>query len=57
VGVTLQKTEAEHPYMEINPEICGGNPVIALSYCYENKDTLDKKIREDKQFMRKLANQ
>ncbi|MBT0159861.1 hypothetical protein G4O51_07740 [Candidatus Bathyarchaeota archaeon A05DMB-2] len=53
----MQKTEAEHPYMEINPEICGGNPVIALSYCYENKDTLDKKIREDKQFMRKLANQ
>jgi uncharacterized protein (DUF433 family) len=90
----LQKTRTEHPYVEINPKICGGSPVIAgtririvdvtieyeylnrapdeiinahphlkleqihdvLSYYYENRDALDKKIREDKQFMRKLAN-
>jgi len=89
----LQKTRTEHPYVEINPEICSGSPVIAgtrvrivdvaieyeylnctpdeiinahphlkleqvhdaLSYYYENRDAIDKKIREDKQFIRKLA--
>jgi len=89
----LQKTRTEHPYVEIDPKICGGSPVIAgtririvdvameyeylnrtpdeiinahphlkleqihdaLSYYYENRDALDKKIREDKQFIRKLA--
>jgi uncharacterized protein (DUF433 family) len=89
----LQKTRTEHPYVGINPKICGGSPVIAgtririvdvaieyeylnrtpdeiinahphlrleqvhdaLSYYYENRDALDKKIREDKQFIKKLA--
>jgi uncharacterized protein (DUF433 family) len=89
----LQKTRTEHPYVEINPEICSGSPVItgtrvrivdvaieyeylnctpdeiinahphlkleqvhdALSYYYENRDAIDKKIREDKQLIRKLA--
>ena len=89
----MQKTKTEHPYVEINPEICNGSPVIAgsririvdvaieyeylnhtpdeiinahphlkleqihdaLSYYYENRDAIDKKIREDKQFIQKLA--
>jgi uncharacterized protein (DUF433 family) len=89
----LQKTRTEHPYVEINPKICSGSPVIAgtrvrivdialeyeylnrtpdeiinahphlkleqihdaLSYYYGNRDALDKKIREDKQFIKKLA--
>ncbi len=91
--LTLQKTKTEHPYVEINPKICNGSPVIAgtrvrivdvaieyeylnhtpyeiinahphlkleqihdaLSYYYENRDAIDKKIREDKQFIQKLA--
>ena len=89
----MQKTKTEHPYVEINPKICNGSPVItgtrtriadiaieyeylnhtpdeiinayphlkleqihdALSYYYENRNTIDKKIREDKQFIQKLA--
>jgi uncharacterized protein (DUF433 family) len=88
----LQETKAKHPYIEINPKICNGSPVIkgtrmrivdiaieyeylnhtpdeiinahphlklqqihdALSYYYENRAELDKKIREDKQFIQKL---
>ena len=90
--LTLQKTRTDHPYVEINPKICRGSPVIAgtririvdiaieyeylnhtpdeiinahphlkleqihdaLSYYYENRDAIDKKIREDKQFIQKL---
>ena len=89
----LQKTKTEHPYVEVNPEICNGSPVIkgtririvdiaieyeylnhtpdeiitahphlkleqihdALSYYYENRNAMDKKIREDKQFIKELA--
>jgi uncharacterized protein (DUF433 family) len=89
----LQKTKTEHPYVEINPKICKGSPVIkgtrvrivdvaieyeymnrtpdeiinahphlrleqihdALSYYYENRVELDEKIKEDEQFIRKLA--
>ena len=91
--LNLQKTKTEHPYVEINPKICNGSPVIrgtrvrivqiaieyeymsftpdeivtahpqlrleqihdALSYYYENRAELDKKIREDEQFIQKLA--
>ena len=87
----MQKTE--HPYVEINPKICNGSPVIkgtririvdiaieyeffnltpdeiinahphlkleqihdALSYYYENRVELDQKIREDEQFIKRLA--
>ena len=89
--MTLQKTD--HPYVEVNPKICNGSPVIkgtrirvvdvaieyeylnhtpdeiinaqphlkleqihdALSYYYENRAELDEKIREDEQFIQKLA--
>jgi len=89
----LQETKVKHPYVEINPKICNGSPVIkgtrvrvvdiaieyehlnqtpdeiinahphlkleqihdALSYYYENRAQLDKKIREDKQFIQKLT--
>lgn len=89
----MQKTAVKHPYVEINPKICNGSPVIkgtririvdvaieyeylnqtpdeiisahphlrleqihdALSYYYENRAQLDKKIQEDKQFIQKLA--
>ena len=91
--LNLQKTKTEHPYVEINPKICSGSPVIngtrvrivqiaieyeymsctpdeiitahphlrleqihdALSYYYENRAELDKKIKEDEQFIQKLA--
>ena len=91
--LTLQNTKTEHPYVEINPKICNGSPVItgtririvdvaieyeylshspdeivtahphvrleqvhdALSYYYENRKELDKKIREDKQFVKGLT--
>ena len=91
--LNLQKTKTEHPYVEINPKICNGSPVIkgtrvrivqiaveneymsctpdeiitahphlrleqihdALSYYYENRAELDKKIKEDEQFIQKLA--
>ena len=87
----MQKTG--HPYVEINPKICSGSPVIkgtririidvaieyeflnlmpdeiinehphlkleqihdALSYYYENRVELDKKIREDEQFIKRLT--
>ena len=87
----MQKTD--HPYVEVNPKICNGSPVIigtrikvvdvaieyeylnhtpdeiinahphlkleqihdALSYYYENRAELDEKIREDEQFIQKLA--
>jgi uncharacterized protein (DUF433 family) len=89
----LQEAKVKHPYVEINPKICNGSPVIkgtririvdvaieyeylnqtpdeiinahphlkleqihdALSYYYENRAQLDKKIKEDKQFIQKLA--
>ena len=89
----MQKTKTEHPYVEINPKICNGSPVIkrtririvdvaieyeytnrtpdeiinahphlkleqvhdALSYYYENREELDQKIKEDEQFIQKLA--
>lgn len=89
----MLKIKTEHPYVEINPKICNGSPVIrgtrvrivqiaveyeytnctpdeiisahphlkleqihdALSYYYENRAELDKKIREDEQFIEKLA--
>ena len=87
----MQKTL--HSYVEINPKICNGSPVVkgtrirvvdialeyeylnhtpdeiinahphlkleqvhdALSYYYENRAKLDEKIREDEQFIKKLA--
>jgi uncharacterized protein (DUF433 family) len=43
----LQKTKTEHPYVDINPKICGGSPVIrgtrmrivdiAIEYEYLNR--------------------
>ena len=89
----MQETKTKHPYVEINPKICGGSPIIkgtririvdiaieyeylnqtpdeiinahphlkleqihdALSYYYENRTELDKKIKEDKQFIQKLS--
>ena len=86
------QTKTEHPYVEINPKICSGSPVVAgtrvrivdiaveyeylnhspdeiinahphlkleqvhdaLSYYYENREEMDKKIKEDKQFIEKL---
>jgi uncharacterized protein (DUF433 family) len=83
----------EHPYVEVNPKICNGSPVIkgtrvrivdvvieyeylnhtpdeivtarphlrleqihdALSYYYENRAQLDRKIKEDKQFIEQLS--
>jgi len=91
VCLNLQ-TKTEHPYVEINPKICNGSPVVAetrvrivdiaieyeylnrpsdeiinahphlkleqvhdaLSYYYENRDAIDKKINEDKQFIQEL---
>ena len=91
--LNLQKTKSDHPYVETNPKISKGSPVIkgtrvrivqiaieyeymsctpdeivtahphlkleqihdALSYYYENRTELDKKIREDEQFIQKLA--
>ena len=91
--LNLQKTKTEHPYVESNPKICNGSPVIkgtrvrivqiameyeymsstpdeiitahphlkleqihdALSYYYENRLELDKKIREDELFIQRLA--
>jgi uncharacterized protein (DUF433 family) len=87
------QTKTEHPYVEINPKICNGSPVVigtrvrivdiaieyeylnrsqdeiinahphlkleqvhdALSYYYENREAMDKKIRKDKQFINSLA--
>jgi len=92
VGYNLQ-TKTEHPYVAINPKICGGSPVIAgtrvrivdvvieyeylnrspdeiinahphlkleqvhdaLSYYYENREEIDRKIKQDKQFIEKLG--
>jgi len=89
----LQEAKVKHPYVEINPKICNGSPIIkgtririvdiaieyeylnhtpdeiinahphlkleqihdGLSYYYENRAKLDEKIREDKQFIQKLA--
>jgi uncharacterized protein (DUF433 family) len=89
----LQEVKVKHPYVVVDPKICGGSPVIkgtrvrivdvaieyeylnrtpdeivtahphvkleqvhdALSYYYENRTQLDKKIREDKQFIERLA--
>ncbi len=86
------QTRIEHPYIAVNPKICGGSPVIAgtrvrvldvaveyeyldqspdeiisdhpflkleqihdaLSYYYENRAEMDKKIKEDKDFVEKL---
>jgi uncharacterized protein (DUF433 family) len=93
VTKTLQEAKIKHPYVEVNPKICNGSPIIkgtririvdiaieyeylnhtpdeiinahphlkleqihdALSYYYEKRAELDKKIREDKQFIQKLA--
>ena len=87
------QTKTEHPYVEINPKICNGSPVVAgtrvrivdiaieyeylsrspdeiitahphlkleqvhdaLSYYYENRSEMDRKIKEDKQFVERLA--
>jgi len=87
------QTKTEHPYVEVNPKICNGSPVVAgtrvrivdiaieyeylnrtpdeiinahphlkleqvhdvLSYYYENREAMDKKIRKDKQFINSLA--
>ena len=87
------QTKTEHPYVEINPKICGGSPVItgtrvrivdiaieyeylnrspdeiinahphlkleqvhdALPYYYENREAMDQKIREDKQFIQRIS--
>lgn len=87
------QTKTEHPYVEVNPKICNGSPVVAgtrvrivdiaieyeylnrtpdeiinahphlkleqvhdaLSYYYENRDEMDKKIKEDKQFIQKIT--
>jgi uncharacterized protein (DUF433 family) len=92
-GFSLQEAKSKHLYIEINPKICGGSPVIkgtrvrvvdivmeyeylecspdeivtahphikleqvhdALSYYYENRERLDQKIREDKEFVRRLT--
>jgi len=90
----MQETKTKHPYVEVNPKICNGSPIIkgtririvdiaieyehlnhtpdeiinahphlkleqihdALSYYYyENTAQLDKKIRENKQFIQKLS--
>ena len=89
----MQETKAKHFYIEVNPKICDGSPVIkgtrirvidiaveyehlnwtpdeiitahphlkleqvhaALSYYYENREKLDKKIIEDRQFISRLA--
>jgi len=89
----VQEVKTKHPYVEVNPKICSGSPIIkgtrirvvdivieyeylnqtpdeiinahphlkleqihdALSYYYENRAELDKKIQEDKQFIQKLA--
>jgi len=86
------QTKTEHPYVEINPKICNGSPVVAgsrvrivdvaieyeylnrspdeiinahphlkleqihdaLSYYYEHRTEMDKKIKEDQQFIEKL---
>jgi uncharacterized protein (DUF433 family) len=86
------QTRTEHPYVAVNPKICGGSPVIvgtrvrvvdiaveyeylnqspdeiisahphlkleqihdALSFYYENRAELDKKIKDDKEFIEKL---
>jgi uncharacterized protein (DUF433 family) len=85
------QTKTEHPYIEINPKICSGSPVVtgtrvrvvdiateyeylnhtpdeiinahphlkleqvhdALSYYYENREAIDRKIKEDKEFTKK----
>jgi len=89
----MQEAKVKHPYVEINPKICNGSPIIkgtrikivdiaieyehqnrtpdeiinahphlkleqihdALSYYYENRAELDKKIRQDKQFIQQLS--
>jgi uncharacterized protein (DUF433 family) len=89
----IMQTRTEHPYVAVNPKICGGSPVVAgtrvrvvdiaveyeylnqspdeiinahphlkleqihdaLSYYYENRVDLDKKIKEDKEFIDKLV--
>ena len=87
------ETKTEHPYVQINPKICNGSPVVAgtrvrivdiaveyeylncspdeiinahphlkleqvhdaLSYYYEHRVEMDNKIKEDKQFVERLA--
>lgn len=87
------QTKADHPYVESNPKICNGSPVVAgtrvrvvdivveyeylnrspdeiinahphlkleqvhdaLSYYYEHRNEMDRKIKEDKQFIERLA--
>jgi len=89
----LKLQKIEHSYVELNPKICNGSPVIkgtrirvvdiafeceyldhtpdeiinahphlkleqihdVLSYYYENRDKMDEKIRQDEQFIKKLA--
>jgi uncharacterized protein (DUF433 family) len=86
------QTKTEYPYVQINPKVCNGSPVItgtririvdiaveyeymswtpddvinahphlkleqvhdALSYYYEHRDEIDKKIKEDEDFIQKL---
>ena len=86
------QTKTEHPYVQINPKVCNGSPVIAgtririvdiaieneymsctpddiinahphlkleqvhdaLSYYYEHRAEIDKKIKEDKDFIQKI---
>jgi len=53
----------EYEYMNHSPdEIANAHPHLrleqihdALSYYYENRSELDKKIKEDEQFIQKLA--
>ena len=97
INMSIQRTQAikpsKHPYISINPKICGGSPIIsgtrvrvidiaieydrrgltpdqivdahphlnlesihdALSYYYENRDSIDKIIREKKQVVKRIA--
>ncbi len=86
------QTKTVHPFVQINPKVCNGSPVIigtririvdiaveyeymsytpdeiinahphlkleqvhdALSYYYEHRDEIDKKIKEDEDFIQKL---
>ncbi len=87
------QAKAQHPYVDINPKISSGSPVVvgtrvriidifieyeylnrtpdeiisthpnlkleqvhdALSFYYENRLEMDRKIREDKKFIERLA--
>jgi len=88
----LRKETTSHPYIVINKDVCGGNPIIegtrtrvidivieyevlgrspdeiisshphvslyqlhdALSFYYENRDELDRKIKQDQGFITRL---